>query len=224
VQTGETAFEHIFGMTNWQYRAEHPEANASFNEVMARDAQRRGRALVAVYDFPSGATVADIGGGVGTLLTTILAANTSLRGILVDRPHVVAEAPAKLQAAGVADRCEVQGGDFFDTLPASDVYTLSIVLHDWDDADALRILERCRKALRRGGALLLIEQVVPPGNAPHASKITDLNMLLINRGGRERTEAEWRALLERAGFVLRRILATSAPESVLEGRLQDQPA
>jgi spermidine synthase len=191
---------------------------------MARDAQQRGDAIVHAYQFPEGAMVADVGGGEGTLLARVLAANPSLRGVLIDQPHVVATAPSVLQAAGVADRCAVQAGDFFAVLPPADVYMLSWILHDWSDADALRILERCREALRPNGSLLLVESVVPAGNGPHPSKMGDLTMLLFNGGGRERTAAEWRTLLAEAGFALQHVIPTMLPQSLLEARPLDRPA
>jgi hypothetical protein len=220
VTTGSTAFEHLFGMTNWEYRARTPEASELFHAQMAERARVRGRILVKAQHFPDGATIVDVGGGEGTILAAILAANPTLRGVLQDLPHVVAGAPPRLAAAGVADRCQIEGGDFFVAVPrGGDAYLLAAVLHDWGDEDAIRILVSCREAMRPDSTLVLAELVVPSGNDPHVAKMLDILMLLTNVGGRERNEAEWEALLVRAGFTRSRTIGTGTPLSLIEARV-----
>jgi len=158
------------------------------------------RQAVSVYDFTPFATIADVGGGTGSFLARILATAPSARGILFDLPHVVAGAPAVLASAGVEDRCEVVGGSFFDGVPTgADAYVLRAVVHDWEDDDAVRILDAVRQAIPDHGRILLVERVVAGPNEGRAAKWSDLNML-VSPGGRERTASEYGDLLARAGF------------------------
>jgi predicted O-methyltransferase YrrM len=120
---------------------------------------------------------------------------------------VVEAARGTLQAAGVAERCALVGGNFFASVPSGgDIYILSVVLHDWPDDRASEILGACRRAIRPDGRLLIIDRVIRPGNQPSAGKFMDLRMMLEHVGGRERTEAEWQSLLSSSGFSAARIL------------------
>ena len=207
VQSGENAFEHIFGMPSWGYFAQHPEEGALFDTFMATRARQRRAALLAAYDFAGAHTIIDVGGGRGALLAGILAAYPTVRGVLFDQPQVVEAARETLQAAGVAERCEIIGGDFFESVPAGgDVYVLSTVLHDWPDDRATAILRNCRRALIPGGRLLIVDRVIPAGDQAWAGKFYDLAMMLEHVGGRERSEAEWRDLLSASGFRPARII------------------
>ncbi|HEX2173793.1 MAG TPA: methyltransferase, partial [Dehalococcoidia bacterium] len=118
VRTGQTAFEHVHGMDVWEYRARHPEANTVFNAAMTSYSAQVADAIAGAYDFTGLGTLVDVGGGHGLLLATILSANPALRGILFDQPHVVATAAPILERSGMADRCRVVGGDFFDSVPS----------------------------------------------------------------------------------------------------------
>ena len=219
VRTGEAAFEHVWGMPNWEYRTRNPEANAIFNAAMISSSSRRIGPVIAAYDFSGIRTVVDVGGGHGAFIAAILSAYPTMRGILFDLPHVVAGAQPLLEAASVADRCETMGGSFLEAAPAGgDAYLLSKVIHDWGDDRAAAILMNCRQAMGAHSRLLLVETVIPPGNTPHPGKLGDINMLVANVGGRERTEAEFRTLLTTAGFTLTRIVPTTQAESsVIEG-------
>ena len=158
-----------------------------------------------------------MGGGHGALLAAILGAHPGLRGVLFDLPHVAEGAKDRLAAAGVLDRCQVVGGDMFAAVPAGgDAYILSRVIHDWDDERSVAVLAICRRAMAPEGKLLLVEEVIPPGDAPAYGKLSDLNML-VGPGGRERTEAEYRALYAAAGFRLTRVLPTPSRMSIVEG-------
>jgi predicted O-methyltransferase YrrM len=174
-------------------------------------------AVIESYDFSGIDLLVDVGGGEGALLAAILAAYPALRGILFDQPHVVADARAVFERAGVAARCEVVEGSFFDTVPAgADAYLLKSIIHDWDDTAAVRILRARRTAIAAAGKLLLVERVIQPGNDPDPTKYMDLNMLVM-LGGRERTADDFEALYNRAGFQLTRIVATPSGFSVIEG-------
>ena len=161
----------------------------------------------------------DVGGGHGSLIAAILKANLALRGVLFDMPTVIAGARQKqhLQQAGVADRCELVGGDFFQGVPAGgDAYLMKHIIHDWSDAHCIQILKNCRRAIQPNGRVLLIELVLPAGDEPHFGKLLDLEMLVMTQGGRERTEAEYAALFDRSGFRLTRIVPLQSPASVIE--------
>lgn len=208
VQTGKPAFTHVYGRQHFAYLAENPAAAEVFNRAMAGGAPARAAALLA-FDWQAARTVADIGGGNGTLLARLLTAHSELRGVVFDLPHAADGARSVIEAAGLVGRCEFVGGDFrADRLPPSDVYVLAQVLHDWDDTDAVVILRNCRRSLPDRGRLLLLEAVVPVGSAPSPAKVLDLQMLVVP-GGRERTEAEWCALLADGGFELSRIVPAS---------------
>ncbi|MGE5775070.1 MAG: methyltransferase, partial [Chloroflexota bacterium] len=195
VTTGEAAFEHVWGMPNWDYRAQKPEANAIFNAAMISVSSRRIGPVMGAYDFSGIRTLVDVGGGHGAFIAAILSAYPMMRGILFDLPHVIAGAELVLQAAGIAGRCETIGGSFLEAAPGGgDAYLLSKVIHDWGDDLAAVILRNCRQVMTVHSRLLLVEAVIPPGNTPHPGKLADINMLIANSGGRERTEAEFRAL------------------------------
>jgi hypothetical protein len=218
VTTGETAFEHVWGRPNWEYRAHHPGANATFNAAMISASSRRIGPVIAAYDFSGIRTIVDVGGGHGAFIAAILNANPTMRGILFDLPHVVAGAQPLLEAAAIATRCETISGNFLEAAPGGgDTYLLSKVIHDWGDDQAAAILRNCRRVMGEHGKLLLVEAVIPPGNTPHPGKLSDINMLVMNTGGRERTESEFRALLNAAGFTLTRIVPTQGESSVIEG-------
>ena len=201
VRTGETAFRRVHGMPVFEYLSSRPQAAASFDAAMGDLSALQAPHVAAACDLGGVRMVVDVGGGRGTLLAALLRANPQLRGILFDVPHVVREAPGLLEREGVARRCQLVGGDFFECLPAgADACVLRDILHDWDDEQALRILRNCRAAVSPGSRLILVERVVP-SDARDAvpALLADLEML-VNIGGRERTEAELRALVERGGF------------------------
>jgi hypothetical protein len=216
VTTGTPAFHDLYGMDPWEYRARNPELNANFNDFMSDFTTIQTAAVVAAYDFSGMGILVDVGGGQGALISAVLRANPQLRGVLCDAPHVVSEARWTLEAAGVADRCEVVACDFFLSVPVGgDAYILKFIIHDWDDDQALAILKNCRRAMPEHGRLLLVEHVISAGNSPDPAKILDLQML-VELGGRERTEVEFRRLLSDAGFNLTNILPTQAQVSIIE--------
>ena len=216
-RTGETAFDQIFGMTWSEYLAAHPDVAAIFNDGMTGFTAQVTAAVVAGYDFRSLGTIVDVGGGNGTLVAAILRAHPELRGVIFDLPHSRDSALQHLTAAGLAGRCEFIGGDFFESVPAgADAYLLKWVIHDWDDQRSVAILRTCRRAMAPGSKLLLVERLLPPANEQAPDVVLGDVTMLVYTGGRERTEAEYRALLEAADLRLTRTVATTTPYSVLE--------
>src|ERR687883_430739 len=164
IMSGEPGFVLAHGMPTYEYLARHPELGAPFDRWMTRQSDQHNAAIVAAYDFSPFRTVADLGGAQGSTLAAILRATPSLRGILLDQPQVVAN-PAPLEAAGVADRCEVVGGDMLQGVPGrADAYLLKRVVMIWGDEQAIRVLRHCAAALPKGGKVLVVEMVMPPGN------------------------------------------------------------
>jgi hypothetical protein len=216
VMTGESAFRHTHGRPLFEYLEDHSEADALFHDWMTRQSQLQIPGVLAAYDFSRFRKIIDIGGGQGGLLAAILRAHPGLTGVLYDLSDVVGEGTLA-EAPDLAGRCAVVAGSFFDSVPAgADCYVLKLVIHDWDDARAARILRNVRAAVAEEGRILLLEFVIPPGNDDHQSKLMDLSMLVFTEGGRVRTEAEHRELLQAAGFSLERVIATSSPLAILE--------
>jgi hypothetical protein len=217
VRTGQTAFDLVHGVPLFTYLEQHPEAAAAFNQYMGERGDNRHTALAAAYDFSGMHLVVDVGGGHGAALSAILQANPTLRGLLFDLPQVAAGAKDHLVTAGVADRCDTVGGDFFAGVPAGgDAYLLQAVLHDWNDAQVLQILRNCRHVMADHGKLLVVEPVLPAGNEPSLAKLADVIMFTLT-GGQQRTEIEFRALYTRAGFQLTNVVPIRSGGCILEG-------
>ncbi len=216
VQTGEIAFDRIYGEGYFDWLGKHPDASRTFHQAMTTGSAQTGPALVREYDFTPFDVIADIGGGNGHLLRTILTANPHARGILFDLPHVVGDTATESELHDVADRCDVVGGSFFEDVPGGvDLYVLRAILHDWDDRRCTTILRNCRRAMNRGGRVLVLEGLVAPANEPDFRKWMDLQVLAL-LGGRERTEAEFRRLLAEAGFAMTRVIPLTADHSAIE--------
>lgn len=204
VRTGEPTFPVIFGQRFFEYLADHPEDASLFNSVMTQGIAAH--AVLAAYDFSRFERLVDVGGGQGALLRDILTATPSLQGVLFDLPQVVAGASEVLKG-DLGARSQIVGGNFFDSVPGgADAYLLKGVLHDWPDDDAVSILRNTRAAIRPDGTLLLIENILDSAARP--AGLIDLLMLVI--GGRERTEADFRSLLDSTRFSLIRIIPTEA--------------
>jgi hypothetical protein len=216
LQTGKPGFEKAWGMPVFDYLASHPEDASLFSETMVGFHGQEPPAVAEAYDFSGFGTVVDVGGATGNLLAAILTRHPQPRGILFDRPYVVADAPALLQERGVADRVSIRSGDFFENVPeGGDAYVMSHVIHDWDEDQCITILENCRKAMGPNSRLLLVEMVLPAGDAPHPGKMLDMVMLVLP-GGQERTETEYVDLLGKAGFRLARVIPTASAASIVE--------
>jgi len=216
VETGNPAFEKVFGAPAFEWLAKHPVEASLFSKTMVGFHGGEPPAIAAAYDFSKFKTIVDVGGATGNLLSTILARYSSPRGVLFDLPHAVNDAAALLRERGVEDRVEVRAGNFFQTVPSdADAYILSHVIHDWSEEQCLIILGHCRRAISPAGRLLLVEMVLPSGDTPHPGKLTDILMLNLP-GGQERTEPEYRALLAKAGFHLVKVVPTESAASVVE--------
>jgi hypothetical protein len=216
IQTGKSGVEKYLGMPVFDWFGKNPEMASLFSETMVGFHGAEPAAVAAVYDFSGLKTIIDVGGATGNLLTTVLQHAPGARGILYDLPHVVRDAAPLIQSRGCTDRVTIEPGSFFERVPTGgDAYLLSHIIHDWSEAQCLTILSHCRRAMNPGARLLLIEMVLPSGNAPHPGKMLDM-MMLVGPGGRERTEAEYRTLLAQAGFKLTRVVPTETPVSVVE--------
>jgi precorrin-6B methylase 2 len=216
LETGEPALKHALGMKLFEYLSQDPESRRVFDEAMTGLSMQVSRAVVSAYDFSGIDRIVDVGGGQGTLAASILAAHDQMKAILFDLPPAVENARKQVELAGLASRCEVAGGDFFEAVPAgADCYILASVIHDWDDEHSLRILKQCRRAMDRGSRLLLVECVLPDSSEPVFSKLLDLQMLVVT-GGSERTERQFKDLLTAAEFRVTQVIQTTAPECVIE--------
>ncbi len=216
VRTGRNVYKQLHGMSVYEAVASHPELAAMFNAAMTGMSGQLTRSLVAACDWARFPRIADVGGGQGLVLTAILAAHPAVRGVLFDLPSVIATARPRIAEAGLADRCELVGGDFFATAPAGcDAYFIKNVLHDWDDEACIRILRQIAHHMARDGRVLVAEQVLPPPGVPSFAKVADLEMLIAT-DGRERTDAEFAALFAEAGLRLERCVPTLGPLQILE--------
>lgn len=215
--TGEPGFDQAYGMPVFDHFARDPDFAAIFNDAMTSLSAATHPAVVAAYDFSGLHLLVDVGGGHGSLLAGILAANPHLSGIVYDLPQVIEGTQAALAAAGLEGRCRAEGGSFFERVPAgADGYILSFVLHDWDDERATAILRNVRQAMSPEGRVLVVEGLIPEGDEPALSKLSDLEMLVMTSGGRERTAEELGELFAAAGLRLTRVVPTAGAAFVLE--------
>ncbi|MDD7814077.1 methyltransferase [Mycobacterium sp. CSUR Q5927] len=218
VRTGKAVIPQLRGMPAFDYLAQEPDLAEVFNQAMTSGSEWAVAPLVSAYDFSGYPTIVDVGGGHGRLLAAVLAAAPRARGVLYDLPHVVAGAPALLAEHRVTDRVRVVAGSFFDQVPSGgDAYLLKNVIHDWPDEQAAQILQNVRAATRPGAVALLVELVIPEHDREFLGKWADLEML-VGAAARERTAAEYRGLLQQAGFAMTRVVPTASPFSVVEAR------
>jgi hypothetical protein len=215
IATERSSFELRHGVKMFTWLEQHPDEAAAFDRMIALVNAGEPEAVAEAYDFGAVRTVVDVGGGNGTLLAALLARHPGVHGVLFDQPSVIGRGAPPLEAH--ASRCETVGGDFFRAVPSDgDAYVLSHVLHDWAEDECVRILRSCADAMAPDGRVLIVEMVIPPGDAPHPGKMLDMLMAAFNGEGMERTEEEYRALLDAAGFRLERVIPTASPVSVVE--------
>jgi hypothetical protein len=218
LRSGESGFEHVFGQPVFEFVGAHPELGPIVDAGMTSIHGYETAAMLAAYDLSPIRVLADIGGGNGSLISEVLQRYSKMRGILFDLGHVVERSKENLRRLGLADRCQVIEGSFFETIPpGADAYLFRHIIHDWSEERSVGILSRCRKVIPESGRLLIVECVVPTGNERSISKDFDVTMMTFP-GGMERTEAEFRALFEKAGFQLTSVTPTSSMVSVVEGR------
>lgn len=217
--TGETAATKYYGQPFFDWISTDAEKVEIQNRTFANVTHSLRAGMFDGYRLPEGAVVADLGGADGSMLIQLLADDPDRRGIVFDRPEVVAAARKNLAVHGLVDRVESIGGDFFQSVPAADVYVLSYILHDWDDESSRRILRTVAETAAPGARVVLIEAVSPPDDTPHLAKVLDLQMLAMV-GGRERTAEEYRALLDSSGYTLDRIVSSPTPFSFIEATLR----
>jgi len=207
LKTGNTAFETAYGVDLTTWLQENPKAAKIFNEANAAKAAETHRAILEKYDFTKTNTISDIGGGNGALMFELLNAYPNIQGVILDLPNVLEAAKVLINKRGLSERCKTEACDFFlDPIPPeSDIYLLSNILHDWSDDKCKVIMENCRKAMRSGNKLLIIEMIVPTGNQPSMAKLLDLEMLVMT-GGKERTEEEFKSLIESSDLNIERLI------------------
>jgi hypothetical protein len=200
LKTGQAAFPRHFGVDFWSFLARHPDEQEAFADAMRLQEAMFSVACVPAMELAGVTTLADVGGGAGAVLATILEANPGLRGILIDQPGMLAQAHPALRSGALSARCTLQPVDLFGDLPAADAYLLAQVLHNWDDEHAARLLRGLRRAAPPGGRLFVLTLVLPEGGGAHPAKTADIGMMALFGGGRERTETELRNLLTEAGW------------------------
>jgi SAM-dependent methyltransferase len=215
LRTGKPAFDHVHGIDWWSFCADRPDTSTLYQEAMGAVACTVTAVSVNAYDLSGVRRLVDVGAGHGHLTAELLRRYPELTAVVFDLPDVVDGAGAVLGRAGVADRAERVGGDFFVDVPGGgEVYLLSWTLHDWDDADAVRILRNVRRAMPAGARLVVIDEVLPEGDLPHFGKFDDIVMLSLV-DGHARTEAEFRELFTDAGLRFEANRPTAAPGNVI---------
>jgi hypothetical protein len=218
ILTGEPSFQKVYGQPLFEYIGSHPELAPIFDAGMTAFHGHETGAMLDAYDFGDIGTLADIGGGNGSLLGAVLQRYPNLKGILFDLGHVTGRAREAMRTLGLAQRCSVVEGNFFESVPAgADAYLMRHVIHDWTDEQSIRILSNCRKAIPPHGRILLVEFSVPSANEASLGKDADMIMLAFP-GGSERTEDEYRTLFEQSGFRLSKVTPTKSAVCVIEGR------
>lgn len=215
-KTGEPGFERTYGKPYFDYLAENPGPAQIFNDAMTSFSASVSAAVLEAYNFSGIRKLVDVGGGHGFFLASIVEKYPQMTGALFEAPYVTDRAGDTIRARELGEHWEIVGGDFFASVPAGgDAYMMKHIIHDWEDERALTILRNCHRVMTENGKLLVVEMVIPEGNSPSLGKLLDLEMLLFLHSY-ERTEAEYHALFERAGFRLTRIVSTQMPHSIIE--------
>jgi copper chaperone CopZ len=216
VRTGKQALDQVYGAHVFEYFKQNPEEAQIFNDTMTALSMIDGPAVAEAYSFDSIHSIVDVAGGHGLLLATILARNPHLKGTLYEVPHVL-DGCRNGPLTPVMERCTLASGDMFSSVPAgADAYIMKHIIHDWPDELCVKILTACRKGVNAGGKLLVVDNVIQPGNHFSPGKFLDLQMLIFP-GGCERTEKQFRDLFAAAGWRLSRIIPTAAADSIVEG-------
>ena len=220
VKTARSAVPKLFGTSAFDYLKEDNEKNRLYNKAMNNTSKMIADSLDAVYDFSKTRTMVDVGGGTGMLVSALLQKHPDIKGVLLDKAHVVVDAGPVLERFGVKDRVEIIAADFFDTMPEGEIYLLKNILHIFNDEDSVRLLKKIAEAAKPGAKILVLEMLLKPGNKPSYGKIFDLQMLIGPMGARERTTDEYKALFEKAGISFKGRISMASPLSVFEGECQ----
>ena len=216
LRTGTDGVSEAYGQPIWEVLAERPKQCESFQNAMTAMSGVAAKGVVEAYDFSGIERLADVGGGHGVLLASILRAYPDMQGVLFDRPEVISSVP-KDQFAGCEDRIALEAGSFFERVPdGCDAYLMKYIVHDWSDAHCRTILDLMRAKLPPQGRVLLCEMVVTGEPGPTPAKLLDIEMLVMTVGGKERTREEFAALFAASGLRLDRIVPTSGPICVIE--------
>ena len=220
IKTGQSARTMLSGTKGFEHLERDPQAAATFNQALVELTRLSAASVVHAYSFSGLKRIMDVGGGYGELLSAILAANPSASGVLFDLPHAIEGARRHFEEKRLTGRCAFISGDFFKSIPGgADAYILKSVIHDWNDERSRQILESCRKAMGPGARLLLVERVVPDrlGTSPDHQSIarSDLHML-VALAAKERTETEFRDLLQSSGFRVSRVIPAGMTHSIIE--------
>ncbi len=216
VRTGEDPFNHLHGKGIYDYLRDHPEEYALFDRSMTNLSDLSIAPILNAFNFSGYETIADIGGGEGTLLANILRKHPKCSGILFDTPEGLAKAPVHLQKMEVFERIKIMEGDFFSGAPANaGLYILKNIIHNWNDQDCIRILGNIQRQMPDNGKVMIIEMIIPEGNKSSFSKLLDIQMLVSMKGGKERTVREFRDLMSESGLSRPRIIPTIAPLALI---------
>jgi O-methyltransferase domain/Dimerisation domain len=218
VRTGQCAYRLAFGKPIFEDLSGKPEDAAIFDAAMSSFHGPETDAVLNAYSYEGISVLADIGCGSGAVMAATLQRYPAMRGILYDQAHVIERTVRNMQAAGLADRCTLTRGNFFQSVPAgADAYTMRHILHDWSDELCIQILRNIRKVIPDSGRLLVVEAVVPDGNDASPSKLFDMIMMMFP-DGMERTEEQFRTIFKASGFTLAHITPTQSPVAVIEAR------
>jgi len=214
IRHGRSRSEAVLGGDIWSYYKKNPDESAAFIHGLTHFEASIGEEILPLLDVGQASLVVDLGGSGGAVLAGLLRKHPALSGIVFDLPAVVTET-APRWPSDLAGRCTFVGGDFFETVPAADLYVLRLILHDWNDEECIAILRNCRSAITRSGRLFIIEQVLDDAATSGFAAFMDMNMLAV-ANGRERSGAEYGRLLKSAGFKINRIIPTKTPVSIIE--------
>lgn len=214
IENGAQAFERVHGIPLYKFLHHNREAAAVFNNAMSAYSGIEADAIVRAYDFSQANKIVDVGGGEGRLVSALVNANPNARGVVFDLPILKKDIS---NSSDKDSRIEYLYGDFFEGVPkGGDIYILKSVLHNWDDASCIKILQNCRAAMKTNSKLLIVERIIPAGNEKSEAKLFDINMLVVT-GGQERTVEEYRNLFYEGGFTLTKTVTTDSALSLIEG-------
>ena len=221
IRTGKPSFDHVWGMSNFEYWERHRDVSKIHDDAMSGLTATETARVLAAYDFSSYRKVVDVGGGNGVLLAAILNQQQHAEGILADLPHVVGLAAQVLQREAVGNRCKIVGSDFFEGVPSGgNLYILKHIIHNWDDERARAILRNCHRVMNSSSRLVIIDRILSaqPGPEGAIGYLVDMTMLALTPGGRERTKEQFQSLLESSGFELMRVIEVGGISDITEAR------